>query len=98
MTQKLQPIYDRIIVKPLDKEDKTVGGIIIPAKAQESHHMGRVLITGKGRMDNNGKIKPMTIKVGDVVFYGPNVGLEVKHDGCECLVMNEDDVTAIIDQ
>lgn len=96
--QKLQPIYDRIIVKPLAKEEKTKGGLFIPGQAQETQACGTVLITGKGKNDARGIFQPMTIKPGDVVYYGPHVGLEVSHDGHhDCLVMNEDDVIGIVE-
>lgn len=97
--QILQPIYDRIIVKPLPKEEKTAGGLFIPGNAQEDQDRGTVLITGKGRKDKNGKLIPMHIKVGDVVIYGQNIGLSVSHDGhTDCLVMNEDDVIAVLEK
>lgn len=95
--QMLKPIYDRIIVKPLAKEEKTSGGLFIPGVAQEIQPCGTVLITGPGRREPNGNIKPMTIKNGDVVYYAATDGLPVSHDGHECLIMNEADVIAIRD-
>lgn len=93
----LQPIYDRIIVKPLNPEEKTAGGLFIPGKAQETQACGTVLVTGPGRRDDKGNLKPMFIKIGDVVHYSKHDGLPVVHAGHECLVMNEGDVIAIND-
>ena len=89
---------DRIIVKPLPPEEKTKGGLFIPGQAQETQACGTVLITGPGKRDDRGFLKPMTINVGDVVYYRDGDGLSCSHDGNDdCLVMNEADVIAIRD-
>jgi chaperonin GroES len=94
---KLTPLFDRIIVKPAPAEDVTKGGIIIPDTAKEKPLQGVITAVGKGRMDDNGKIIPMQLKVGDKILYGKYAGTEVTIDGDEYLMMKENDVFAIVD-
>jgi chaperonin GroES len=93
---KLTPLHDRIIVKPAPAEEVTKGGIIIPDTAKEKPLQGKITAIGKGRVDDNGKIIPMQVKVGDNVLYGKYAGTEVTIDGEEYLMMKENDVFAIV--
>jgi chaperonin GroES len=93
---KLTPLHDRIIVKPAPAEDKTKSGIIIPDTAKEKPLQGEIIAVGKGKTDDNGKLIPMQLKVGDKVLYGKYAGTEVTIDSDEFLMMKETDVFAII--
>jgi chaperonin GroES len=93
---KLRPLYDRIIVKRLDQETKTASGIVIPDAAAEKPDQGEVLAVGAGRVSEDGKVRELTVKVGDQVMFGKYAGQTVKVDGQELLVMREDDVVAIV--
>jgi len=93
---KLRPLHDRIIVKRIEEEEKTVGGIIIPDTAKEKPQQGKVIAVGKGKILENGKVNPMTIKKGDRVLFGKYAGTDIKIDGEEHLIMREDDILAIV--
>ena len=93
---KLRPLHDRVIVKRLEEEEKTVGGIIIPDTAKEKPQQGRGLAVGKGRTLENGKVIPPTVKEGDRVLFGKYAGTDIKIDGDEHLIMREDDILAIV--
>ena len=88
---KLQPLEDRVLVKPADAEEKTTSGIIIPDTAKEKPQKGTVVAVGKGKKD-----EPMTVKDGDTVLYGKYSGTEITMDGEEYLIMRESDILAII--
>jgi chaperonin GroES len=94
---KIRPLHDRIIVKRLEEEEKTKGGIIIPDTAKEKPIEGKVIAVGDGKVKDNGKKIPMDIKKGDRVLFAKYAGTEVKIDGEECLMMKEDDILAIIE-
>jgi chaperonin GroES len=91
----LKPLSDRLIVKPLDNEEKTESGIIVPDTAKEKPMQGEVMAVGPGRMDDTGKRIKMDVKVGDRVMYGKYSGTEFKMDKVDFLIMNENDVLAI---
>ena len=93
---KLTPLNDRVIVKRLEEEEKTVGGIIIPDTAKEKPQQARVIAVGKGRTLENGQVMPLTVKEGDRVLFGKYAGTEIKIDGDEHLIMREDDILAIV--
>jgi chaperonin GroES len=93
---KLRPLHDRIIVKRTEEEEKTSGGIIIPDTAKEKPQQGKVIAVGKGKMLENGKVNPMTVKKGDRVLFGRYAGTDIKIEGEEHLIMREDDILAII--
>lgn len=93
---KLKPLGDRVIVKPLEQESKTKSGIIIPDTAKEKSHRGKVLSVGEGKFDD-GKLAPMTVKVGDEILYKEYAGDEFKLDGEEVIILKEDDIIAIIE-
>jgi chaperonin GroES len=92
----LRPLHDRIIVKRLDQETKTASGIVIPDAAAEKPDQGEVLAVGTGRIQEDGKVRPLAVKVGDQVLFGKYSGQSIKVDGQELLVMREDDVMAIV--
>jgi chaperonin GroES len=91
----LRPLHDRVIVKRLEEEKKSAGGIIIPDNAAEKPVRGEVLAVGPGKKSDDGKIIAMDVKKGDVVLFGKYSGSEVKVDGDEVLVMREDDIMAV---
>jgi chaperonin GroES len=93
---KLRPLHDRVIVKRLEEEEKTVGGIIIPDTAKEKPQQGKVVAVGKGKVLENGEVTPLTVKAGDRVLFGKYSGTDIKIEGEEHLIMREDDILAII--
>ncbi len=92
----LNPLHDRIIVKPAAAEETTKGGIIIPDTAKEKPMQGTVIAVGQGKQTEDGKVLPMQLKEGDKVLYGKYAGTEVSVDGEDLLIMRESDVFAII--
>jgi len=93
---KLMPLNDRVLVKRLDSEEKTAGGLYIPDTAKEKPSKGEIVAAGPGKMDDSGKRVELTVKAGDTVLFNKYAGTEVKLDGVEHLVMREDDILAII--
>ena len=94
---ELKPLGDRIIVKPLDPEEKTKGGIVLPDTAKEKPQEGKVMAVGKGKILDNGNVQTPEVKVGDRILYGKYSGSEITtKDGEELLIMREEDVLAII--
>ena len=93
----IRPLHDRLIVKRLEEEEKTKGGIIIPDTAKEKPAEGKVQAVGNGKLGDDGKRIPLEIKKGDRILFGKYSGTEVKIEGEEHLIMREDDVLAIID-
>ena len=94
---KFRPLHDRVLVKALEGEEKTKGGIIIPDTAKEKPMQGKVIAAGPGSRDENGKLVPMGVKVGDKVLYGKWSGTEVKIEGEEHLILREDDILGVIE-
>lgn len=94
---KIRPLHDRIIVKRLEEEEKTKGGIIIPDTAKEKPIEGKVIAVGDGRMKEDGTKIPLEVKVGDRVLFAKYGGSEIKIDGEEHLMMREDDILAIVE-
>lgn len=94
---KLKPLNDRILVKRLEQEEKTAGGIIIPDSAKEKPMKGEVVAAGPGKLDESGKRIELGVKEGDAVLFAKYAGTEVKIDGVEHLVMREDDILAIVE-
>ena len=97
MALKLKPLADRIIVEPLEAEEVTASGIILPETAKEKPQRGKVLAAGPGRRDDDGKRVAMDVKVGDVVLYAKYGGTEVKLEDKKYLILRESDVLAIVD-
>ena len=95
---KVRPLHDRLIVKRLEEEEKTKGGIIIPDTAKEKPIEGKVIAVGKGKVQEDGTTIPMEVEKGDRILFAKYAGTEVKIDGEEHLIMKEDDVFAIIEQ
>ena len=93
---KLKPLNDRVLVKRLESEEKTAGGLFIPDTAKEKPAKGEVVAVGPGKADDKGKAIPMAVKAGDMVLFNKYAGTEVKLDGVEHLVMREDDILAVI--
>ena len=94
---KIRPLNDRVLVKRLEEEEKTKGGIIIPDTAKEKPIQGEVIAVGNGKIMENGEVKPLDVKEGDRVLFGKYAGNEVKIDGEEYLIMREDDILGIIE-
>ena len=92
---KFRPLHDRVLIKVLDSEEKTSGGIIIPGTAKEKPQEGEVVAVGPGARDSNGKISPMDVKTGDIVLFGKWSGTEVKIDGKEYSIMKESDIMGV---
>jgi chaperonin GroES len=94
---KLQPLADRVIIKPLNAEEKTKGGIVLPDTAKEKPQEGEIVAVGKGRVLDNGSVKAPEVKVGDRVLYGKYSGNEIKDkNGDELLIMREEEILAVI--
>ncbi|HNR22179.1 MAG TPA: co-chaperone GroES [Steroidobacteraceae bacterium] len=94
---KIRPLHDRVIVKRLEEERTSPGGIVIPDSAAEKPIQGKVVAIGKGKILEDGKVRPLDIKVGDKILFGKYSGTEVKVDGEDLLVMREEDVMAVIE-
>ena len=92
----LRPLSDRVVVKRMEEEKTTAGGIFIPDSAKEKPAKGEILAIGEGKRADNGSVVPMSVKVGDKVLFGKYAGQEVKVDGEDVLVMREDDIIAIL--
>jgi len=94
---KIKPLQDRIVIKRIEEEEKTKGGIIIPDSAKEKPQEGRVVAIGDGKTLETGKKAPLTVKPGDKILFGKYSGTEIKIDGEEHLIMREEDVLAIVE-
>jgi chaperonin GroES len=94
---KFRPLHDRVVVRRVEAEEKTVGGIIIPDTAQEKPMEGEVIAAGPGSRDEAGKLVPLDVKTGDRILFGKWSGTEVKLDGEELLIMKESDIMGIIE-
>ena len=93
-----RPLHDRVVVRRVEEDTKTKGGIIIPDTAQEKPMQGEVIAVGPGARDENGKLQPLDVKAGDHVLFGKWSGTEVKLDGVEYLIMKESDIMGIIEK
>ncbi len=93
----LRPLHDRIIVERLAEDEKTAGGIFIPESAKEKPQRGKVVAVGKGKLAEDGKLRPLDLKAGDVVLFGKYSGTEVKINNEDRLIMREDDVLAVVE-
>jgi len=94
---KIRPLQDRVLVKRIEEEEKTEGGIIIPDTAKEKPQMGEIIAAGKGKKTEEGKVIPLDVKKGDKVLFSKYAGNEVKVEGEELLIMREDDILGIIE-
>jgi chaperonin GroES len=95
---KFRPLHDRVVVKRIDAEDKSAGGIIIPDTAKEKPSQGEVIAVGPGGRDDNGKLIAIDLKAGDRVLFGKWSGTEVKINGEELLIMKESDIMGVLDE
>src|ERR1700691_2827094 len=95
---KFRPLHERVVVKRIDADDKSAGGIIIPDTVKEKPSQGEVVGVGAGGRDDNGKLIPIDIKVGDRVLFGKWSGTEVKIDGQDLLIMKESDIMGVLDE
>jgi chaperonin GroES len=93
----LRPLHDRLIVERLEEDNTTKGGIIIPDAAKEKQQRGKVIAVGKGKIQEDGSIRPLEVKAGDVVLFGKYSGTEVKIENEDRLIIREDDVLAVIE-
>ena len=94
---KIRPLHDRVVIKRMEEERTSPGGIVIPDSATEKPIRGKVMAAGKGKIMESGDIRPLDVKVGDKVLFGKYSGTEVKVDGEDVVVMREDDIMAIIE-
>jgi chaperonin GroES len=94
---KFRPLHDRVVVRRLEEDEKTAGGIIIPDTAKEKPSEGEVLAVGPGARDENGKVTPLDVKAGDRIIFGKWSGTEVRIDGEELLIMKESDIMGVIE-
>jgi chaperonin GroES len=94
---KIRPLHDRVIIKRLEEERTSPGGIVIPDSAAEKPVQGKVMAVGKGKILEDGTIRPLDVKVGDKILFGKYSGTEVKIDGDELVVMREDDLMAVFE-
>ena len=97
MATKIRPLQDRIIVKRIEEEEKTKGGIIIPDTAKEKPIEGKVIAAGNGKVLEDGKVRPLDVKAGDRILFGKYAGSEVKVEDEEYLILREEDVLGILD-
>ncbi len=94
---KIRPLHDRVLIKRLDEESKTTGGLFIPDTAKEKPIQGKVIAVGSGKRDKDGKVVALDVKAGDKVLFSKYSGTEVKIDGDEHLIMREEDLLAVLD-
>ncbi len=94
---KIRPLQDRIIVKRVEEEEKTKGGIIIPDTAKEKPLEGKVIAVGNGKVQEDGKVRPLDVKAGDRILFSKYAGTEIKIDGEEHLILREDDILGVIE-
>ncbi|HHB12770.1 MAG TPA: co-chaperone GroES [Chromatiales bacterium] len=95
---KIRPLHDRVVIKRMEEERTTPGGIVIPDTAAEKPIKGEVIAVGNGKILENGEVRPLDVKVGDKVLFGKYSGTEVKVEGEDLLVMREDDIMAVIEE
>ena len=97
MATKIRPLQDRIIVKRVQEEEKTKGGIIIPDTAKEKPIEGKVIAVGNGKVNEDGSVRPLDVKAGDRILFSKYAGTDIKIDGEEHLIMREDDILGVIE-
>jgi len=96
MSTNIRPLHDRVVIERLEEEKVTAGGIVIPDSAKEKPIRGKVLAIGNGKRLENGEVRPLDVKVGDVVLFGKYAGTEVKLDDKELLVLREEDIMGVV--
>ena len=98
MGMNFRPLHDRVVVKRIDEEEKTAGGIIIPDTAKEKPMQGKIVAVGPGKRSDSGELSPLDVKAGDTVIFGKWSGTEVTIDGQDLLIMNESDIMGVLDK
>ena len=93
----IRPLHDRLVVKRMEEERTSAGGIVIPDSATEKPSRGEVIAVGNGKVADNGDVRPLDVKAGDTVLFGKYAGTEIKVDGEEVLIMREDDILGVIE-
>jgi len=93
----IRPLHDRVVVKRMEEETTSAGGIVLPGSAQEKPSRGEVISVGKGKVSENGDVRPLDVKAGDQVLFGKYTGTEIKIDGEELLVMREDEIMGVFE-
>ena len=94
---KFRPLHDRVVVRRIDADEKSKGGIIIPDTAKEKPQQGKVVAAGKGKAKDDGKVLPLDVQAGDTILFGKYSGQDIKIDGEEYLIMREDEVLAVLE-
>ncbi len=94
---KIRPLHDRVVVRRVEDERKSPGGIVIPDTAAEKPMQGEVLAVGNGKIQEDGSVRPLDVKIGDKVLFGKYAGTEFRQDGEEVLMMREDDIMAVVE-
>jgi chaperonin GroES len=94
---KIRPLHDRVVVRRKEEEEKTAGGIVLPGNAKEKPSQGEVIAVGNGRVQDNGEVRPLAVKAGDVVVFGQYAGNTVKIDGEDLLIMSESDIYGVLE-
>jgi len=92
----MRPLYDRVLVRRSEEEEKTAGGIIIPDSAKEKPIQGEIVAVGQGRVTDNGEVRPLQVKTGDKVLFGKYAGTDIKLEGKDYLIMREDDILGVL--
>lgn len=95
---KIRPLYDRVVVRRKEEEQKSAGGIVLPGSAKEKPNQGEVVAVGNGKVLDNGEVRPLTVKVGDQVVFGPYAGNNIKVDGDELIMLSETEIFGIIEK
>ena len=93
---QMRPLYDRVLVRRSEEEEKTAGGIIIPDSAKEKPIQGEIVAVGQGRVTDNGEVRPLQVKTGDKVLFGKYAGTDIKLEGKDYLIMREDDILGVL--
>lgn len=93
---KIKPLGDRVVIEPSEAKERTIGGIVLPDTAKEKPQEGKVVAAGEGKKNDDGKLVPLSVKVGDKVLYGKYSGTEITVDGKEYLIIREEDILAIV--
>jgi chaperonin GroES len=95
---KIRPLYDRVVVRRKEEEQKSAGGIVLPGSAKEKPNQGEVVAVGQGKVLENGEVRPLSVKVGDLVVFGPYAGNNIKIDGDELIMLSETEIFGIIEK
>ena len=95
---KIRPLHDRVVVERIEEERKTAGGIVIPDNAAEKPDQGKVIAVGNGKILEDGKIRPLDVKVGDRILFGKYAGTEIKVDGVDHIIIREDEVLGVLEK